>query len=117
MVNAPFSAYSRRVAEQIRIIFNLSYNLSAAWRHEVPDTEPVKVESTGIMEAARGPSTPNDSGETDRSTYPSITLYFTLGCSPSKMKAGAMGFIAGKSDTASGSLSNIPANKPPSDSL
>lgn len=30
MVNAAFSAYSERVAEKIRIIFNPSYNLSAA---------------------------------------------------------------------------------------
>lgn len=48
MVGAPFSA-TRRVAEQIRIIFNLSYNLSAAQRNAVPNTEPVKAESIGIV--------------------------------------------------------------------
>lgn len=102
MVNAPFSAYSRRVAEQIRIIFNLSYNLSAVLRHAVPNAEPVKAVSIGIMKAARGPSAPNDRGKSNRSSYSSRALSFTLRRSPRKMKAGAMGFIAGKSGTAFG---------------
>lgn len=96
MVNAPFSAYSRKAAEQIILIFNLSYNLSAAQRHAVPRTEPVKAESMGIVKAAHGPSTTHDRGETDRSSYSSPTLSFTLRLSLGKVKASAMDFIADK---------------------
>lgn len=62
MVGTPFSD-TRRVAEQIRIICNLSYNLSDAQRHAVCNTEPVRAENIGIMQAAHGASTPDERGE------------------------------------------------------
>lgn len=62
MVGAPFSA-TRRVAGQIKIICNLSYNLSDAQRHALCNTEPVKAESIGIMEAAHGASDPSERGK------------------------------------------------------
>ena len=102
MVHVPFPTYSRRVAEQIRIIFTLSHNLSAAQRHAQPNTEPGKVESSDITKAAGDPSTPGNRQETKRKSYCPHTISFTLRLSAIKIKAGVMDFITCKSGTAFG---------------